>query len=194
MIYRLRIRLTSQMLGARSSQNGMRTFDRHPSKGSDWMDFSAKLWRWAVQEAVEGLHLKQVQPDCIQPPQGYLAPHTTPFARQFKRGENKERDVFEAIRAGTVLTLRFAVTAPPPGALAHLRKPDAEELEQIFKYIGEFLGISPWGNKFGFGRYVIEDLSDDLDPTVAEGDVGYGPDPEMSQISPEQEDSVFGVS
>lgn len=195
MIYKLRLRLTSPMLGARRD-HGIRRFDRQNRAGNLWLDMPPDLWRWAIREAVSGLWLKDVDPLCVQCPNGFLSPALVKYDRQFFKGGKKKTELFECIRSNTVITIRFAVTDRDPGKPQDVssRGPNEAELQQIFKYVGRFLGISPWGQSMRYGRFEVDDLGVETNPNDLQGsldDVCYESDSDMRHISDEEEDSVF---
>lgn len=60
------------------------------------------------------------------------------------------------IDVGTVLTFKLLVPGDPePGTQSRGRTPTELELTRIFETIGEMLGISPWGSRFGYGRFKV---------------------------------------
>jgi len=105
-----------------------------------------------------------------------------------------KEEMFEAISSGAVLTLRFAVTSPMPNsnAVSNLEAPDNRQLESIFKFIGLYLGFSPWGNKFKYGRFSVLSVEDDIDSIGAE-DVVFEEDPDRVQLTEKQEDKLFSL-
>jgi hypothetical protein len=160
MIYELKIKLTEKMLGDTRHQT-VRRFNRPPSlKGDILLDI--RYWNWAIKEACTALHLDGLDPDSVRIDPALRPPTLRLFVRSWWK-ENKrtgartrQKDQFEMIDVGTVLTFNLLVPSDPePGTKARGRAPTAEELGQIFAVIGDILGISPWGSRFGYGRFKV---------------------------------------
>jgi len=63
-------------------------------------------------------------------------------------GGKKER--FESINVGITIPVEFVYM----DSLMQLTEGD---MYKIIVHIGKFYGLSPWGNKFGYGRFEIKD-------------------------------------
>jgi hypothetical protein len=44
------------------------------------------------------------------------------------------------------------------GIQINSRPPTKEEVKECFTIIGESIGLSPWGSKFGYGRFIVEEV------------------------------------
>jgi len=64
--------------------------------------------------------------------------------------------MFEAIRENCVLTIKVLVTATDK---QDKFAPDLARLRDIFRFAGRFLGLSPWGGQYGYGRFDVEEIT-----------------------------------
>lgn len=159
MIYALKIRLTSQMLGNVNSHEKVRRFERC-RKSSD-LQPDPVLWRWALAQAAQSLHLR-VETDAIAIPPGIRAPTLSLYRRHFYKDGKKGRkervfEDFECINVGAVLTIYLQVASSLPGE-PNKKVPSRADLENLFVFIGKFVGLSPWGSRFDYGRFDVVEL------------------------------------
>lgn len=153
MMYELKIRLTSQMLGDVRTHEKVRRFER--CRRSSDLQPDAVMWRWALKEAKESLRLN-VHTDCIMIPPAIRAPRLDLYKRKYRKPGKREMtfEEFEAINIGAILTITLQVNSADPKKKDAV-SPGRLELEQLFRFIGKFIGLSPWGNKFDFGRFEV---------------------------------------
>lgn len=151
MLFEIKIRLNTPMLGQQRDPSGIRRFTRAAGNA---LAIDLERWIWAFNEAAKALHL-EVYTGALHPAAGISAPTLVFYNRRWidrKQGKETPRsEMFESVRKGTVLTFRVAVTDGQ-----ELPAPNAEHLKHLFSYIGEFIGISQWGNRFGYGRFAVE--------------------------------------
>ena len=153
----LRVKLTSPMLGAQASPDRVRKMDRPNDDGDIRVDIAR--WHWAIQEAISSLHMPDVDIHAIRLSKYYKCPTLVLHRRDFKQGAEKKMEMFESIRKGAELTFDMLLLSSPdptgPRVSKSLRPPTIEELGDIFQFIGDTLGISPWGAQYGYGRFDV---------------------------------------
>jgi hypothetical protein len=157
MLFEVKIRLTNLMLGQQRTTGGVRRFTRVRDDDKRIL-VDHQHWNWAFKEAADALHIP-VNISTMYPAAGIAAPTLVMYTRRWttKTPDGRDRpqsEIFEAVREGTVLTFQL-LSATGPERL-DLPAPDAAQLEQLLNFIGEFIGISQWGNKFGYGRFRVE--------------------------------------
>lgn len=158
MMFALKIKLVSQMLGGTITHEKIRRFDRR--RNSTDLAPDAVQWRWALKQAAETLRL-DVSTDAIAVPPGIQAPTLSLYRRHYYRdkGGKRERvyEDFESINTGAVLTIYLQVASSLPGK-PHAKVPNKADVENLFVFIGQFLGLSPWGSKYDYGRFTVLEL------------------------------------
>lgn len=160
MLYALKIKLTSQMLGGTVTHEKIRRFDRR-RKSSD-LALDAVQWRWVIEQAANSLRLP-VRTDAIAIPPGIQAPSFAIYRRHFWRNgtQGKRERVFEdfeCINVGAVLTIYLQVADALPGKSQGRRTPTKADVENIFVFAGQFIGLSPWGSNYDYGRFNVLEL------------------------------------
>lgn len=143
MTYEIKIRLTKPFLGAlRPDVNGVRRFDHRNRQilvpREDWLD--------AMRKAAKLLGMHKVRTETIFPPVAIRPPTIHLYRRIFNRTQVEN---FESFRAGTVLTLEFIVDVEDKA------RPGQESLKRMLEFVGLNIGFSPFGNRFGFGRFEL---------------------------------------
>jgi hypothetical protein len=159
MLFEVKIRLTRHMLGQQRTTDGVRRFTRVRSDDNR-ISLDLQHWSWAFREAASSLHLP-VNISTLYPAAGIAVPTLVMYTRRWstKTADGRERpqsEMFEAIREGTVLTFQIVSSAGPEkqdGPAA-----DPEQIKALLNFIGEYIGISQWGNKYGYGRFRVESL------------------------------------
>lgn len=165
MLYELRLKLVSEMLGDQQTPDRVRRFNRPKSMGGR-IALDLPHWTWAVREAVRALHLDQVDPGRVMMERQMRAPTLQLYTRRWSQANGRtgrkvqKKEMFESICVGAELGINFMVgEQPAPGAEKRgLRAPTQDELKQIFSLIGDLVGISPWGAGFGYGRFDVLDV------------------------------------
>ena len=159
MLFEVKLRVTRPLLGQQRMPNGVRSFTR--IRGDDnRISVDLQHWCWAFQEAVSSLHLP-VLTTTLYPASGFAVPTLVMYNRKWstKTADGRERpqsEMFEAIQAGTILTFQIMSAAGPDKSDGPA--PTCEQLQALLNFIGEFIGISQWGNKFGYGRFRVESI------------------------------------
>lgn len=78
------------------------------------------------------------------------APTIVLYDRRYKANGVPHSEMFEAFRKGSVLTFKVILRDDIP------RCPSLIQVQQLFELVGEFTGMSPFGGKFGMGRFSVE--------------------------------------
>jgi hypothetical protein len=118
-------------------------------------------WQWALQEAAEALHIEDIDIATIRTESGFDAPTLQLFNRRYSHKGKPHEEMFESIRENTILTFNILVTKPLPivGESNGQRQPDLDELNKLFSFVGKMIGLSPWGTRFGFGKFTVEQIT-----------------------------------
>lgn len=160
----LRCRITRPFLGHRRQQNGTRIFDTYKEGDATYFYPDVPQWRWALKEAMDSLGLlAEVDVDYVRLPTKILAPTIRLYTRVWDSKNQDKREMFQSFQAGAVLTIPlFILNELEPSGFSNTmpieqRAPTAEEVTECFRVIGKEVGLSPWGSKFGYGRFTVED-------------------------------------
>jgi len=158
MLYEIKIKLTSPWLGQQRTRGQVRRFRR--DNGNRLLIDTAQ-WQWAFQEAADALHLDKVDVSTIHTESGFDAPSLQLYNRRYTYNGKAHTEMFESIREGAVITFDLLVTTPPPGPSdsSSVSPPDNVELKSILAFVGKMLGLSPWGTRFGFGKFTVEQVT-----------------------------------
>lgn len=161
MLASTKIRVTSPWLGSERTAQQVRRFER--DNFSKQLKLDLAQWNWALDQALESLDMKHIDPGSVRFPVHIDAPSLELFLRRWsntERGQQQEK--FESIRAGTQLTFNVLLTTarePSSGSKVDTRPPTVEEFKKIMSFIGEHVGLSPWGNRMGYGRFQVMEVT-----------------------------------
>lgn len=114
-----------------------------------------------MQEAFDSMGLiPAVDIDYLRLPAEIVAPTIRTYKRTW---ESRSEESFECFQAGTVITFPVFILAELEqrnfnGIQLNSRPPTKEEVKECFTIIGESIGLSPWGSKFGYGRFIVEEV------------------------------------
>ena len=156
----LRCKLISPFLGDQRSASGVRKLNSTMQNDTTYFLPNNAQWRWALREAMDAIGiLDKTNIDYVRLPTRIVAPKMHLYVRLLERQDPDKRDTFECFQAGTVMSFNVLIL----GRLEHEvnlpgledRPPTEQELRQCFDIIGENIGLSPWGSKFGYGRFTI---------------------------------------
>ena len=104
---------------------------------------NVQMWSEQLRQAASDLRL-HVDTTQIMPPDKMIPASVHLYVRRYSK---VKLDNFESFRTGTVLSLEFVTREG-----AH-RSPSLEQFTKLLDCTGKWYGLSPWGNKFGFGRF-----------------------------------------
>lgn len=163
----LRCKLISPFLGDQRSASNVRRLDSTTQDGVTYFLPSNAQWRWALKEAMDACGiLSESDVDYVRLPTRILMPKTHLYVRVIDRQNPDKRNTFECFQAGTVVSFPILVLGQlenqPAINLVKERPPTVEEIRKCFQIIGEDIGLSPWGSKFGYGRFIL--LDDEIQP------------------------------
>lgn len=160
----IKCRLTRPFLGARRNKDGIKAFDINIINNKKYLEVDTPQWRWALREAFDSLDLiPEVDVDYVRLPTDILSPTIRTYTRAWDPKNPKGRETFECYQAGTVISFPVFILSELEqhsfnGIRIEARPPTAEEIKESFSIIGESIGLSPWGSKFGYGRFVVESV------------------------------------
>lgn len=175
-LFDIRIKLTEAMLAARRGANMIRRFDiaavdkkKFPERPVMW-EPNILQWRWAIKEALEakGLPAEEMI-DFIRLPNQIKCPTIHLYQRNWKDSKKpgvQQHEMFEAFNAGAELTIPILIVSDledknetqPKNVFEEMFKtkpPTKQQVIECFELIGSNIGLSPWGSKFGYGRFVV---------------------------------------
>lgn len=166
------LRLTAPLLAGRLNQDTTdpkRVFTRvniprGEPEGPVYLSTPLQRWNWAFLEAKDALIAKsevytEISPGSIIPCYWFSVKRTSTYNRNYRRGDTPAVDKFESIQTNQTFTIRFTLpkTLAPKtdGAGRFIRPPDELEFDAMLAHIGVYLGMSEWGQNFGYGRFEI---------------------------------------
>jgi hypothetical protein len=145
MLLDLRIKLSKPWLAAQPPDHrGIRRFKMN----GDLVFVHTDYWKEQLRIAAMQLHYP-IDVNTLYPPQGIRPASIHLFRRIFSK---RRQELFESFRTGTVLTFDFMVREDQS------RCPDTEQFRNMLSFVGEYLGLSQFGSKFGFGRFQVLDI------------------------------------
>lgn len=156
----IRCKLTTPFLAARRKEK-MRIFDINNVGDKKFFKIDTPQWRWAIREAFDSMGLiPAVDIDYLRLPAEVLAPAIRTYKRTW---ESRSEESFECFQSGTVITFPVFILGELEqrnfnGIQINARPPTKEEVKECFTIIGESIGLSPWGSKFGYGRFSVEEV------------------------------------
>lgn len=157
----VKIQLTSPMLGDQRHPDQVRRFNRPQILQGD-IQLNIGRWHWALGEGLMALGLDQVRAEDIMVQHHMRTPTLELYNRRWKQKKGGKtvqcQEMFESIRAGAQLTFQIMVPEsrdPDDPDQDSYRRPSLDEIRKVFEIVGETIGISPWGSKFGFGRFRV---------------------------------------
>ena len=156
MLHDLRLRLTTPFLGATKGEPTLR-FDRGDT--GDWLRLNVAQWLHALSEAGKSLELPtDMDPTAVTVQPVYRRPSSMVlYRRNYHRDGRPAHVMHEAINRNVILTVEIFLPVNAVTADSH-RPPTAEELRQMLEFVGAYVGLSPWGSKFGYGKFTVESL------------------------------------
>lgn len=159
----MQCKLLKPFLASRRYEKGIRKFDVREVNGKKYFQVDIAQWRWALKEALDSLSLTpEVDVDYVRIPTELLAPTIRPFERVWDKNNPSKREIFESFQAGTLISIPIFILSELEqntafnGLRFESRPPTRAEVIECFKIIGSDIGLSPWGSKFGYGRFSVE--------------------------------------
>ena len=145
MTLNVKLRLTSPFLGEMlPDRSGVRRF----RKQGNCILIDSGHW---LEQFRQAAHFTGTRVDCaaVFPPSVLLAASYHNYRREYSKVKVEH---FESFRKGTILSTQLEIMNKP-------QAPTLEQMKHILDYVGAQLGLSPWGSKFGFGRFEVYELT-----------------------------------
>lgn len=157
------IKLQKAILGARRSTK-FRILDTVIKDGVLMWEIDQLQWRWAMNEALAAMGIAdQTTADFIRLPLYIQCPKVNYYERAYRSEGERKKEVFESFRGGSIFTIPVTILRNKENEHdAGIRPPTKEEALKMFSIIGEDVGISPWGSKFGYGRFYVTRCENDV--------------------------------
>lgn len=166
MLYNVGIKLTSPFLGSQNTSERIRRFNRSKQRDQA-VPIDRSIWFWALQEASNALNIQDINVQLLWPSEHYQPSTIVLYKRRWKQQKGNKTvqrsEMFEAIQTGTILRFNvlFLSEQDPSENYDDGRLPTEDEFIGILNFIGQMIGFSPWGRKFGYGRFEVAELQKD---------------------------------
>lgn len=157
MLYEVKLRVTDQpWLGEQRTRERVRRFRRDKKNR---IAINKTEWQWAFASAAKALRF-DIDVATIRTETGFEAPSLNLYTRKYHFKGKPHEEMFESISEGTVLTIPILVmeSREDDKEGQQQRPPSHEELQDILKFVGRFIGLSPWGTRWGYGTFEIEEM------------------------------------
>lgn len=159
-----RIRLTSPLLGYIQTHEPITQFV--VENNALCLDLEEIAWR--LENAATSVKLGNVvNATSLRFPEKITTPTMGTYIKQWRvkgTGARKRRE-FQCIREGALISIPLrSVTEPDPPEVA--RVPSLDEMRLVLGEMGQYYGLMGWGSELGFGRFVIDELSEDTLPLL----------------------------
>jgi len=152
MIYIVQVRLMSHWLGElKPDHKGVRRFKTTNAR----VNVNSQFWQDQLSLAARNLQLDLDVRRTVIPPNGIL-PASVHLYRRVYSQVNVE--YFESFRKGTILTFDLLIRDDLP------RHPEGSQLKLLLSFTGQYLGLSQFGSKFGFGRFGLVSVTQPSEP------------------------------
>lgn len=143
MLINTNIKTTTKWLGDKKNpEKQIRVFERSHNNSLSIPD---TIWRNNTNKAAADLSVADFDKQSLRFQFGILA-DTEIYTRVYNK-TSKEK--FEAIPENQIIELKLVYNNEENKNIT------TTILKNILKHVGEFYGFSPWGNKFGYGRFEI---------------------------------------
>jgi hypothetical protein len=166
MIIHREVKMLTPLLAAKMNQKlqpPRREFTRVCVAGKpDGVHIANQLarWKWAFLEARDALGFTDVSVAAIIPCHYFSVRRTSTYNRKFRRGRTMVSEAFEALPTGQTVAFEFTLSKHLPphgdGNGRFVRTPDEDEFDRMLAHIGEYLGMSEWGQDYLYGRFKLK--------------------------------------
>lgn len=150
MLYDVKLRIKTPVVG--NSYDATRRLFAFPREDSAWaLDQNTKhTWCGLMENAVESLGV-DIDPDIFRWPRSLLLP-SLHLLEMNGTGGRKVRH--EMIPKNVILTIPIMVRMTDGETV--FKQPTEKQIYEIFRFIGQYEGISPFGSAAGFGLFDIK--------------------------------------
>lgn len=162
MLLLCRFRMNTHLLGIKLTPLGkgltIRRFER-TEEGS--LKTPLAIWDWALRETISNLGWRDVVDwSAIRPDPVFNTSQLGIHRRSYYKGEMKKTEDYECVDPGMTVTQPMLLTEAPDNISTRKkvgsRTPTLEEVSVVMECIGRYCGISPWGNRYGYGRFELD--------------------------------------
>jgi hypothetical protein len=155
MLYEIKLRIKTPVVG-NTWDHARRMFIFPREEGAWCLDITTKhIWLGLLENAVESLGLS-VDVDSIRWPRTLMLP-TLHLLEIHSSPERKQRPVkHESIPRNVILTIPLMIRHTDGEKI--LNYPTHDKLQAIFKFIGTYEGISPFGSSTGYGLFDVKSI------------------------------------
>lgn len=144
MFYKIKLKLESPILGEKRDKDVRRL-----NKKNDYIIINKEQWATKFFKSATDLGLV-VDLNSIRFDESYLSPSIHLYRRKY----NKIKfELFECLRTGTVITTYLLLDNNPAFPITD------DEVNSILGHMGKYYGITEWGEKFGYGRFKVLELT-----------------------------------
>lgn len=144
----VKLRLTSHVLGENQMDHRqIRRFRRFNGE----IHVNKKDWRLKIALAARQLQFERPVDveNTVHPPDSYRPASIYVIRRVFNA---QKVEYFEYMKKGNILTIEFMIREDIP------KHPNPHQFKAILNLVGNSMGFSQWGSKFGFGRFRVEGM------------------------------------
>jgi len=201
MLLLARLRLSSEMLGIKKSPIRGGYIRRFERLADGRLKTPLAIWDWALRESFANFGWRdKVDWSAVRPDVAFHSGRIDLFTRHWNKGTERMHEEFESVFAQQEVTQALILSRGPDSIGArkggHARMPDPDELRDALLFIGRFLGVSPWGNRFGYGRFDQVTLTqvtlDEYSPNLGRHGIDDSPLPPGIAEDPDDPREVAG--
>lgn len=156
MLHTLKLELLTEMLGNLQSAQGIKKFKRVKS-GAIAFDFAT--WSWASSNAANQLGITFDEANLRPSPSWCHTPRVIIHKRNWEKNGVPMVDTFESFQPHNEISIKMFIAKPAQGSRGNA--PTPAEVVQMAEIVGEYFGLSPWGSKFGCGRFKVLSFKQD---------------------------------
>lgn len=156
----LELKLYNAILGWRRAEiddDVVMMLDTRQVGGTLMWEVDQRRWKWALDQACRalGMDSDNVSVDYIALPTSVPVAGVTPYVRRH-RDHGTIREVrHEAIRSSSRIRVKVVVLDTLEHGNGDTRPPTQDELFDMFKLVGDNIGLSPYGSQLGYGRFSV---------------------------------------
>lgn len=162
MLYAIELNLTTAMLGdTRDQGTGVRRFARDANNA---IRLGPDVWKNALTMAQADI-CSHYNLEGVLPANWIRTPSTQLYKRRYNQTKT---DYFEIVQKGAHLKTEFLVRGHN-----FPQSPGQDGLTKLLNHIGEWIGISPWGVKYNYGRFTVVHVTPIRDETKKTSDTQH---------------------
>jgi hypothetical protein len=164
MMYIVQVRLMSEWLGElKPDHKGVRRFKTTRDRR---VDVNARVWQDQFSLAARNLQLDLDIRRTFIPPSGIVP---ASIHKHLRRYSKVYEEIFESFRKGTIITFDLMIRDDLP------KHPEGMQLKTMFSFVGRNLGLSQFGNGFGYGRFELVNIRQTAIPSELLPGIAWSP-------------------